>query len=103
MSNKTSTKEEDSIASFKIAICGGGGVGKSCITVQYVQHVFDEEEVIISFVFNNMYRFMIPQLKVRNENKNLLSTDTYTKRTKVDGVPCKIDLIDTAGQDGNYY
>jgi GTPase SAR1 family protein len=38
-------KEEDSIPNFKIAVCGGGGVGKSCITVQYVQHVYDHEEV----------------------------------------------------------
>ncbi len=27
---------------FKIAVCGGGGVGKSCLTIQFVQNQFVE-------------------------------------------------------------
>ena len=34
---------ENQLEEMKLAICGGGGVGKSAITVQYVQSVFIEE------------------------------------------------------------
>ncbi len=28
---------------YKICIMGGGGVGKSCITIQFIQHTYDDE------------------------------------------------------------
>lgn len=59
---------------YKVAVCGTGGVGKSCLTVQYVQNTFLEE--------------YDPTIE-----------DSYTKQTKVDDTPCYLQILDTAGQE----
>jgi len=59
---------------YKIAVCGSGGVGKSCITIQFVQNLFiDDYDPTIE--------------------------DMYRKQIFVDGETCLLDVLDTAGQD----
>ncbi|KAL0487751.1 Rap1 [Acrasis kona] len=59
---------------YKVAVIGGGAVGKSAITVQYVQNQFVVE--------------YDPTIE-----------DSYTKHTKVDDVMVKLEILDTAGQE----
>jgi len=59
---------------YSIAVMGPGSVGKSAMTLQYVQGVFvtDYDPTI---------------------------EDAYRKNTAVDGQPCLLDILDTAGQE----
>ncbi len=59
---------------LKLVVVGGGGVGKSALTIQFVQSYFvtDYDPTI---------------------------EDSYTKQCVVDDKPVKLDVLDTAGQD----
>ncbi|KAL0491596.1 Ras-like GTPase [Acrasis kona] len=59
---------------FKVAVVGSGAVGKSAITVMYVQNQFVE--------------CYDPTIE-----------DSYRKHTKVDERVCILDVLDTAGQE----
>eukprot|EP01080_Neovahlkampfia_damariscottae_P010892 gene10892-3596_t len=59
---------------YKVAVIGGGGVGKSCLTVQYVQNTFLEE--------------YDPTIE-----------DSYSKQTNVEGKTYLLQILDTAGQE----
>jgi len=54
-------------------VLGDGGVGKSALTLQYVQH--------------NFIDYHDPTIE-----------DAYQQRTVIDGHPCLLDILDTAGQ-----
>jgi len=58
----------------KVAVVGSGGVGKSAITISFVQNHFIEE--------------YDPTIE-----------DSYRKQITVDGQPCLINILDTAGQE----
>ena len=59
---------------YKVVLLGGGGVGKSALTIQFVRHDFvDEYDPTIE--------------------------DSYRKQTQVDGKLAILDILDTAGQD----
>ena len=75
---------------------GDGGVGKSALTLQYVQHNFIDYhdptiEVIMldspSFNFRGMTPLTIT-----------MTQDAYQQRTVIDLEPCLLDILDTAGQ-----
>eukprot|EP01108_Squamamoeba_japonica_P003154 TRINITY_DN25_c0_g1_i1.p1 TRINITY_DN25_c0_g1~~TRINITY_DN25_c0_g1_i1.p1 ORF type:complete len:196 (-),score=104.45 TRINITY_DN25_c0_g1_i1:120-707(-) len=59
---------------YKLAVVGGGGVGKSCLTIQLVQQLFvaDYDPTI---------------------------EDSYRKQCEIDGTVCILDILDTAGQE----
>ncbi|XP_044735149.1 ras-like protein 2 [Chrysoperla carnea] len=59
---------------YKLVIVGGGGVGKSAITIQFIQSYFvtDYDPTI---------------------------EDSYTKQCVIDDIPAKLDILDTAGQE----
>eukprot|EP01117_Protostelium_nocturnum_P012174 TRINITY_DN446_c0_g1_i1.p1 TRINITY_DN446_c0_g1~~TRINITY_DN446_c0_g1_i1.p1 ORF type:complete len:188 (+),score=73.48 TRINITY_DN446_c0_g1_i1:143-706(+) len=59
---------------YKLAVIGGGAVGKSAVTVQYTQNHFVE-----------MYD---PTIE-----------DAYRKQVIINGDVCLLDILDTAGQD----
>jgi small GTP-binding protein len=59
---------------FQIVVLGGGGVGKSCLTIRIVRNDFTDH--------------YDPTIE-----------DSYTKENfKVDDVICPIEILDTAGQ-----
>ena len=59
---------------YRIAICGSGGVGKSCITIKYIQNMFiDDYDPTIE--------------------------DMYRKQVTIDNETCLLDVLDTAGQE----
>lgn len=57
-----------------VSTVGGGGVGKSALTVQFIQNIFVEE--------------YDPTIE-----------DSYRKHAKVDDKPCFLEILDTAGQE----
>lgn len=59
---------------YKLAVVGGGGVGKSALTVQFIQNVFLEE--------------YDPTIE-----------DSYRKHAKIDEIPVFLEILDTAGQE----
>jgi Ras-related protein R-Ras2 len=73
---KQQKRGEDPLNSstYKIIVVGGGGVGKSALTIQFIQSYFvtDYDPTI---------------------------EDSYTKQCVIDQLVAKLDIIDTAGQD----
>jgi len=59
---------------FKIVVLGSGGVGKSALTVQFVQNLFVEK--------------YDPTIE-----------DSYRKQVEVDGQQCMLEILDTAGTE----
>eukprot|EP01119_Soliformovum_irregulare_P002239 TRINITY_DN12523_c0_g1_i1.p1 TRINITY_DN12523_c0_g1~~TRINITY_DN12523_c0_g1_i1.p1 ORF type:complete len:193 (-),score=30.67 TRINITY_DN12523_c0_g1_i1:53-631(-) len=60
--------------SYKIVVVGTGGVGKSCLTIQFVKRVWvDKYDPTIE--------------------------DSYDKVLDIDDKPCKIEILDTAGTE----
>ncbi|KAG2394218.1 hypothetical protein C9374_003982 [Naegleria lovaniensis] len=73
----TTTSMTSSLASlteYHIAVVGRENVGKSALTIQYIQHIFTEE--------------YDPTIE-----------DSYTKRTRIDNKACLLEIVDTSGQD----
>ncbi|CAC5383415.1 ras-related protein R-Ras2-like [Mytilus californianus] len=60
--------------SYKLVVVGGGGVGKSALTIQFIQSYFvtDYDPTI---------------------------EDSYTKQCVIDSVVARLDILDTAGQE----
>lgn len=60
--------------SYKLVVVGGGGVGKSALTIQFIQSYFvtDYDPTI---------------------------EDSYTKQCIIDDVVARLDILDTAGQE----
>jgi len=59
---------------YKLVIVGGGGVGKSALTIQLIQnHFIDEYDPTIE--------------------------DSYRKQVTIDSQSCLLDILDTAGQE----
>jgi len=59
---------------YKLVIVGGGGVGKSALTIQLIQnHFVDEYDPTIE--------------------------DSYRKQATIDNETCMLDILDTAGQE----
>ena len=58
---------------YKLVIVGGGGVGKSALTIQLINHYVDEYEPTIE--------------------------DSYRKHVIVDKETCLLDIVDTPGQE----
>jgi len=59
---------------YKIVVLGSGGVGKSALTVQFVQNIFVEK--------------YDPTIE-----------DSYRKQVEVDGTQCMLEILDTAGTE----
>ncbi|ESN94720.1 hypothetical protein HELRODRAFT_156074 [Helobdella robusta] len=62
------------VKNYRLAVVGGGAVGKSTLTIQFIQSCFvtDYDPTI---------------------------EDSYTKQCIIDGIASKLDILDTAGQE----
>lgn len=74
MSRYSQSNHGNYAQTYKLVVVGGGGVGKSAITIQFIQSYFvtDYDPTI---------------------------EDSYTKQCVIDDVPAKLDILDTAGQE----
>lgn len=70
---------------------GGGGVGKSCLTIQLIQsHFVDEYDPTIEGMF--------ARRSLWDESTNML-LDSYRKQCVIDDEVALLDVLDTAGQE----
>ena len=69
----SSSAASNEVKRYRIVVLGDGGVGKSALTLQYVQH--------------NFIDYHDPTIE-----------DAYQQRTVIDSEPCLLDILDTAGQ-----
>lgn len=69
-----SSQDSESLPTHKLVVVGDGGVGKSALTIQFVQKHF------------------VPDYDPTIE-------DSYTRHADVDGRWCILDVLDTAGQE----
>jgi len=68
------TVQAGRMTEYKLVIVGGGGVGKSALTIQLIQnHFIDEYDPTIE--------------------------DSYRKQVTIDEETCLLDILDTAGQE----
>ena len=72
MAAKVPGKSEST--NLNLAVAGGGGVGKSCLTIQYIQNIFVED--------------YDPTIE-----------NSYRKHVVIDGETIVLDILDTAGQE----
>nr|VZI16253.1 unnamed protein product [Spirometra erinaceieuropaei] len=70
----TSPANPDQMREYKLVVLGSGGVGKSALTVQFVQNIFVEK--------------YDPTIE-----------DSYRKQIDVDGQQCMLEILDTAGTE----
>eukprot|EP01089_Gocevia_fonbrunei_P021408 TRINITY_DN8319_c0_g1_i1.p1 TRINITY_DN8319_c0_g1~~TRINITY_DN8319_c0_g1_i1.p1 ORF type:complete len:201 (+),score=31.34 TRINITY_DN8319_c0_g1_i1:48-650(+) len=74
MATKTKKSDEGGLLEYRLCITGTGGVGKSCLTIQFVRGTFvDTYDPTIE--------------------------DTYRKQVEIDKIVCYLDILDTAGQE----
>jgi len=67
-------KSDGTEKEYKMVVMGGGGVGKSALTIRLISGNFlDEYDPTIE--------------------------DSYRKTVAIDGIPATLDILDTAGQD----
>ncbi|KAJ5468810.1 Small GTPase superfamilyRab type [Penicillium sp. IBT 31633x] len=76
---------------YKLVVVGGGGVGKSCLTIQLIQsHFVDEYDPTIEG----------SQLQTASLIRNRVPpTDSYRKQCVIDDEVALLDVLDTAGQE----
>ncbi|KFD49381.1 hypothetical protein M514_09744 [Trichuris suis] len=72
--SSSQTVTDSSMREYKIVVLGSGGVGKSALTVQFVQGIFVEK--------------YDPTIE-----------DSYRKQVEVDGQQCMLEILDTAGTE----
>ena len=67
-------KKKMSLREYKLVVLGSGGVGKSALTVQFVQGIFVEK--------------YDPTIE-----------DSYRKQCEIDNAQCMLEILDTAGTE----
>ena len=72
-SSNRPTKTQNALE-YKLVVVGAGGVGKSAMTIQFIQSRFIEQ--------------YDPTIE-----------DTYRKQCVIDDIPCVLNILDTAGQE----
>ena len=79
---------------------GDGGVGKSALTLQYVQHNFIDyhDPTIEVIMLAGLTKFKLSRKFFDTSNNHADTQDAYQQRTVIDLEPCLLDILDTAGQ-----
>lgn len=73
---------------YKFIVLGSGGVGKSAITVQFVSGQF----------VSQVHRASLSLAHAHNRAQyNPTIEESFTKLLEVDGTPCRLEILDTAG------
>ena len=78
---------------YKLVVVGGGGVGKSCLTIQLIQsHFVDEYDPTIEGMQHSAQ--WLPEKPISSP-----SADSYRKQCVIDEEVALLDVLDTAGQE----
>lgn len=77
---------------YKLVVLGSGGVGKSALTVQFVQNIFVGESSAASSL-------LVGSLGGCADKYDPTIEDSYRKQTEIDGQQCLLEILDTAGTE----
>ncbi|RKF66842.1 Ras-like protein [Golovinomyces cichoracearum] len=84
---------------YKLVVVGGGGVGKSCLTIQLIQsHFVDEYDPTIEGIRQQCCNFYIFS-NLATKLTDFTSSDSYRKQCVIDDEVALLDVLDTAGQE----
>ena len=76
---------------YKLVVVGGGGVGKSCLTIQLIQsHFVDEYDPTIEGM---------TVISIAEADCKFNFADSYRKQVVIDEEVALLDVLDTAGQE----
>ena len=79
---------------YKLVVVGGGGVGKSCLTIQLIQsHFVDEYDPTIEG------KSLAIEMVLGMILITCSSLDSYRKQCVIDDEVALLDVLDTAGQE----
>jgi small GTP-binding protein len=84
---------------YKLVVVGGGGVGKSCLTIQLIQsHFVDEYDPTIEGSWLAPHH---QRVYLSNDAMSWpwLYIDSYRKQCVIDDEVALLDVLDTAGQE----
>jgi GTPase KRas protein len=90
---------------YKLVVVGGGGVGKSCLTIQLIQsHFVDEYDPTIEGESPRFISRAEPTASSQGCVNNMAdsessSADSYRKQCVIDDEVALLDVLDTAGQE----
>ncbi|OXB80513.1 UNVERIFIED_CONTAM: hypothetical protein H355_016303 [Colinus virginianus] len=73
---------------YRLVVVGGGGVGKSALTIQFIQR-----PAYVSYTV-----FLFPQSYFVTDYDPTIE-DSYTKQCVIDERAARLDILDTAGQE----
>ncbi len=81
---------------YKLVVVGGGGVGKSAITIQFIQ-VWSLKRISFRNQVIKKTREIAQSYFVTDYDPTI--EDSYTKQCVIDDKVAKLDILDTAGQE----
>jgi small GTP-binding protein len=85
---------------YKLVVVGGGGVGKSCLTIQLIQsHFVDEYDPTIEGTSPSHSHAARAALFIAKTDMHPNSLDSYRKQCVIDEEVALLDVLDTAGQE----
>ncbi|OAR00482.1 hypothetical protein LLEC1_05799, partial [Akanthomyces lecanii] len=84
---------------YKLVVVGGGGVGKSCLTIQLIQsHFVDEYDPTIEGNSASSWPTIRRGISFTLTRASF-SSDSYRKQCVIDDEVALLDVLDTAGQE----
>lgn len=84
---------------YKLVVVGGGGVGKSCLTIQLIQsHFVDEYDPTIEGESSPVSNSHVAAPDEQTTDRDA-SVDSYRKQCVIDDEVALLDVLDTAGQE----
>lgn len=88
---------------YKLVVVGGGGVGKSALTIQFIQsHFVDEYDPTIEgplLLPHGPHAIWTPSPRTLLTLSGASQTDSYRKQCPIDDETALLDVLDTAGQE----
>jgi GTPase KRas protein len=81
---------------YKLVIVGGGGVGKSALTIQFIQNHFIDVSLPVPC---SVVRLLTLLSLLCEQEYDPTIEDSYRKQVSIDERTALLDILDTAGQE----
>uniref|UniRef100_S4R8M5 small monomeric GTPase n=1 Tax=Petromyzon marinus TaxID=7757 RepID=S4R8M5_PETMA len=92
------SKGQNSLALHKVIMVGSGGVGKSALTLQFMNVSYPLEQIKYNLIVCTSMHSRARGVQFV-EDYEPTKADSYRKKVVLDGEEVQIDILDTAGQE----